>query len=110
MVLSRYSTHALVALCLFSAACNLASDGDDDTMTTVSRDSVAIDFLSARANGLLSACAFGDAASCDRAQRNTEISNDGVFSRVNVACGAGQEIYCDLRKGLVDAELRMRGL
>ena len=70
---------------------------------------IAFDFLSDRANGILSACAGGDAASCDRAQRNAEISDDGVVSRLNVACNSGRQVYCDLRSGLVDAELRMQG-
>ncbi|WP_102110240.1 hypothetical protein [Oceaniglobus roseus] len=108
MILTRYTGHALVALCLFSAACNLAQDSDE---TVASADgAISIDFLSDRANGILSACARGDGAACDRAQRNAEISDDGVFSRINVACGSGRQAYCDLRKGLVDAELRMRGV
>ena len=108
MFLSRYTSHALVALCLLSAACNLASGDASDVATA--ENEIAIDFLSQRANGILSSCANGEIVSCDRAQRNAEISDDGVFSRINVACGAGQTAYCDLRKGLVDAELRMRGI
>ncbi|WP_099826918.1 hypothetical protein [Oceaniglobus indicus] len=105
MTISHYSSHALVALCLVAAAFYLA-DMRVGRDSSVARSAIGIDFLSPRANGLLSACAQGELQSCDRARRHAEIANDSVYSRINVACRAGQTLYCDLRKGLVDAELR----
>lgn len=108
MMISRYFTHALVALCLFAAAFNLADPRTDDRAGSAMGKAIGIDFLSERANGLLAACAVGEPHSCDRARRHAEIATKGVYSRIDVACKAGQRLYCDLRKGLVDAELRKR--
>jgi hypothetical protein len=77
-----------------------------DTPTTL----VDIDFLSDEANTLLSRCASGDASACDASQQNSEISNDGVFSRFHSGCQNGDQDYCLLLDGLVAAEIRMRGL
>ena len=79
-----------------------------DSSTTVpsSAAKVTVPFLGAPTNTLLTACAAGDAASCDAAQV-PGVLDDGAFSYFHQRCDGGNRVYCVLFDNLVAAELRM---
>ncbi len=69
---------------------------------------ISVPFLDEDTNALLTACAAGDAASCDAAQV-PGVLDDQAFSYFHVQCDAGDTVYCVLFDNLVAAELRMHG-
>lgn len=92
---------------------NSAEEANDTPVVksiVVPGNTIAIDYISTEANKLLTDCSNRVAEACDAAQRNDEISNDGVFSRIHSGCNSGEQAFCALLDGLVAAELRMRGV
>ena len=67
---------------------------------------IAVPFLSAATNTLLSECAAGSNAACDASQV-PGVLDDGAFSYFHKRCDARVQIYCQLFDNLVAAELRM---
>jgi hypothetical protein len=104
----RRTRPLLLALALAAAACTqppAEPAPSPETGLPSGPTQITIPFLSAGANGVLSRCAAGLANECDAARDMPEM-NDGAFSYIHERCNAGEDRYCRLLEGLVDAELR----
>jgi hypothetical protein len=83
--------------------------GDAPQPTTAPPADIAVPFLDEATNALLTKCAAGDAASCDRAQV-PGVLDDGAFSYFHQQCDGGRALYCVLFDNLVAAEKRLHGI